>query len=238
MRVTYLLIATALVAYAPPAAADVLCKTRKGAMMVRASCKRRETQLDPGALGIARGPDGPEGPRGANGSAGPTGPQGAPGVGLVVKDANGAAVGAVVGMSGEEVEVARRMGNQSVRFDVRTTGFSPSGPQLRFPTTDCSGQGFAPFPANLDPPLPLALIQPSDKVGVHPSGTPVNVTVNSYAHAVDAVTDCTNAGGTILGSPPGWCCEATGPSMMTLSPATVDNFGALNLVPPFHIEGP
>ena len=35
-----------------PASADVLCRTKKGAVKARAACKPRETQLDMAALGL------------------------------------------------------------------------------------------------------------------------------------------------------------------------------------------
>ena len=48
---------------------DVLCKTRKGAVKARATCKPTETQLDPLALGLsgAQGPPGAQGPMGIQG---------------------------------------------------------------------------------------------------------------------------------------------------------------------------
>jgi len=43
---------TAIVGSAGSASADVLCKTRKGVVVVRAACKRKETRLDRDSLGI------------------------------------------------------------------------------------------------------------------------------------------------------------------------------------------
>ena len=70
-----------------PANADVLCKTKKGAVRERAACKPRETQLDLAALGLQgspgskgdKGDPGPQGTPGATGATGPQGPQGATG---------------------------------------------------------------------------------------------------------------------------------------------------------------
>src|SRR5262249_17568873 len=70
-----------------PANADVLCKTKKGAVRERAACKPLETQLDLAALGLQgspgskgdKGDPGPQGTPGATGATGPQGPQGATG---------------------------------------------------------------------------------------------------------------------------------------------------------------
>src|SRR5438552_10588128 len=60
------------------ARADMLCKNRKGVVLVRGACKGRENRLDPDALGL-KGPPGPAGlpgPAGSDGAHGTTGPQG------------------------------------------------------------------------------------------------------------------------------------------------------------------
>ena len=59
--------------------ADVLCKTRKSVVKVRAKCKPGETQLDMTALGL----QGPPGVKGDKGDPGVQGMQGPPGVGLL-----------------------------------------------------------------------------------------------------------------------------------------------------------
>ena len=67
-----------LVLLTAPASADVLCKSKKGAVKARAACKPTETQLDPLALGLggAQGPPGVQGATGSQGPAGPSGPTG------------------------------------------------------------------------------------------------------------------------------------------------------------------
>ena len=70
-----------LVAMAGSAGADVLCKKKSGVVVVRATCKAKETALDIadfGALG-PRGADGDTGAAGPQGPEGPPGPQGPPG---------------------------------------------------------------------------------------------------------------------------------------------------------------
>jgi hypothetical protein len=73
-----LITTAALALLASPALADVLCKTRKGAVKARAACKASEAQLDMAALSLQapQGPKGDKGDRGADGASGPQGPQG------------------------------------------------------------------------------------------------------------------------------------------------------------------
>ena len=47
--------------------ADVLCKSKKGMLASRATCKSKETQINPAALGLI----GPKGDKGDKGDAGP-----------------------------------------------------------------------------------------------------------------------------------------------------------------------
>ena len=58
---------------AAPARALVMCQKKSGAVFVKAACNKKETALDPAALGL-RGPAGPSGAAGAPGDAGPPGP--------------------------------------------------------------------------------------------------------------------------------------------------------------------
>ncbi len=67
------LVVVASVALAVTAArADVLCKRRNGAVVVRTACKKKETALDLAQFGVV-GPTGATGPQGASGPAGPPG---------------------------------------------------------------------------------------------------------------------------------------------------------------------
>src|SRR5437660_704821 len=86
----------AVVAVSTSMRADVLCKRRDATLKVRDTCKLTETQVDPVALGL-QGPPGAPGPQGVKGDPGLQGP---PGPGVVVRDANGAFVGQVVGFPG------------------------------------------------------------------------------------------------------------------------------------------
>lgn len=80
------LILTLVFAFATAADALVLCAPKKGVgvLKVRDACKKKETTVDPSAVGLVgpqgpEGPEGPEGPMGEAGEPGATGQQGASG---------------------------------------------------------------------------------------------------------------------------------------------------------------
>jgi hypothetical protein len=58
-----------MVLVASPAWAEVLCQSKRGALSVRTACKKKETLVDPAALGL-QGPPGPPGPAGTAGAYG------------------------------------------------------------------------------------------------------------------------------------------------------------------------
>jgi hypothetical protein len=68
-RFSALVFALLAVAAATGAQADVLCKNKKGVLASRATCKSKETQIDPAALGLI-GPKGDTGDKGDKGDAG------------------------------------------------------------------------------------------------------------------------------------------------------------------------
>jgi hypothetical protein len=76
-----LLIALVIGVFASPLHAEVLClpKKGKGSLQVFPQCKKKQTQVDPTALGLV-GPTGEPGVTGPTGSRGPTGPTGEFGV--------------------------------------------------------------------------------------------------------------------------------------------------------------
>src|SRR3989442_7624255 len=119
-----------LMALASPGSADVLCKARKGVVVVRSACKRKETRLDPDALGL-RGPQG----------------------GLTVHDANGALVGALL----EDGVVFRVIGGRPRALAVGKRGFRDSDGPLSWlaESQDCSGPALLPLPSPTTLPDPL-----------------------------------------------------------------------------------
>jgi len=128
--------------------ASELCKTRRGALLVRDACKVREQKLDAAALGGL----------GLRGPAGPPGPPGSPGGGLHVVDANGSDVGLVTSISnsyyGQYARLLRETalpGGSSpefIQFSVSTQGLATSEYACSsyygtyFKTPDCAGQKY------------------------------------------------------------------------------------------------
>jgi hypothetical protein len=129
--------------------ASALCKTKKGGLVIRDTCKKKDVQVDAsllGSLGL-QGPPGPEGP------AGPSGPSGPSGGGLTVVDKDGEEVGLVYSIGegyygGTYTNVLRELtapgANESEFFGF---GVSPTGIVTHedyygygtFATSDCTG---------------------------------------------------------------------------------------------------
>src|SRR6187549_3871718 len=119
LALSFVVAASLLGVATEPAAASVLCKSKKGGLLVRDACKKKEAPVLPGEiadLGLGGGGPGPTGPAGPVGPAGPQGLQGPAGLpgsgggGLTIVDAGGREVGIVTsiftsyyGSSGAEV---------------------------------------------------------------------------------------------------------------------------------------
>jgi hypothetical protein len=127
--------------------ASELCKTRRGGLLVRDTCKVREQKLDAAALDAL----------GLRGPAGPPGPPGSPGGGLHVVDANGSDVGVVTSLHtyyGQYANVLRESGlpgssgPEFIQFTVTAQGLRTSEYACNsyygtyFKTPDCSGQKY------------------------------------------------------------------------------------------------
>jgi len=189
------------------AAGSVLCKTRGGAVILRETCKRKEAQLDLAQLG----------------GVCPKGAPGLPGSGARVVDANGRAVGPVLGTN----TVMLTIGAQSVVARVDTAGFVQGG-QFSYTAADCSGQRYAIVFNSLTP------------VGVVLGSTlhyPELPTQSMHVLAYDDEQEagaCTSGGGTVLSS--GRCCRASDQGMRDVSPVRTFDLDALGLVAPFRMQ--
>ena len=142
--------ATALLSLlsAAPGPSSELCKTRRGGLLVRDTCKTREQKLDAAALDAL----------GLRGPAGPPGPPGSPGGGLHVVDANGSDVGLVTrltnGYYGQYAQLLREAGlpgasgPEFIQFSVTTHGVQTSEYACNsyygtfFKTPDCAGSKY------------------------------------------------------------------------------------------------
>src|SRR5438552_5329056 len=110
--------------------AAVLCTggSGSGTVRVRATCRPRETQLDPVALGL----------------------QGPPGPSSVVMDSNGRLVGVINATPTDDtVIVTRKLGSDHLLLTVTVSGFRDSvdpPTQRDFETADCSGPAYSGAP--------------------------------------------------------------------------------------------
>lgn len=104
------------------------------------------------------GPQGPQGAQGPQGDAGPQGPQGPPGLPFTVYEKNGAALGALLGISGSTVTYADTSQAHYI-WTVDLFTAEPLFPQatLFFSSTDCTGTPYVsgnPMPQLLFVPNP------------------------------------------------------------------------------------
>lgn len=136
MRLVCLIVATLAATVFTANAATVLCKARKGALAIRAQCKKNETVVDAAVadqLGF----------RGAPGPAG---------VGAKVVDSTGKDVGIYLASPYNGDAFLRQVGDDWLLFQLTGAGFQTSSyhldQNLRFPTPDCTGTAYREVTAN------------------------------------------------------------------------------------------
>jgi hypothetical protein len=137
----------------------VLCKSRKGGLVVRDECKPSQVALDEaelGALGL-RGPKGDAGPPGLRGPQGGPGGRGEPGpmgTGLAVVDAKGDEVGLVTRLNvyygtsvAREISLPGGPGPEWFFFVIDATGFRKVRRpiQLLYAAPTCTGPEYSFF---------------------------------------------------------------------------------------------
>lgn len=189
------------------AVASVLCKTRGGAVILRQTCKKKETQLDLAQLG----------------GVCPKGDPGPPGSGVRIVDANGRSVGPLV--AGGTIMLS--VGTQGVVVRVDTAGFVEDG-ELSYPSNDCTGQGYLSA---------FNTLTPFGAVVGSTLYYPVLPTQSVHILSFDFQTtpsNCTGSGETVL--PNGRCCRASDQGENDMSPAMTLDLGTLGLVPPFRAQ--
>jgi hypothetical protein len=200
----------------PPVEGSVLCRSHRGGLLVRDTCKPREETLDPARLDQL----------GLRGPAGPVGPVGPPGGGLKVLDAAGAEVGLVTSLQtyyGQYASVVREAtlpggsGPEFIAFSVTAQGLATSEYACTsyygtyFPNADCTGDPFQTCEYGSCSSVAGAFLYTSlsirlDGVGCFARGGPEFRRGDFYhqaqvnAPSIDAVTAaCVGRGGTLLG---------------------------------------
>ena len=219
----------ACVATSAAASAAVLCRTATGLVAVRDACKRGETQINPGALGL--------------------------GSTLLVRDVNDSLVGPVVDLRWPDplwgqggpvalgaLTVLRKVGEIVLALGVDGAGFRKpayidSG-FLNFESADCSGplllsDRYAP---QTDAPLwVLPVVHGSIAYYISARSFVSERVVNSFVVFTDEFNCGAEWGGHFV--PPDRCCIQKSTTLRVAAAATLD-LTTLGLVPPFHVEGP
>jgi hypothetical protein len=198
-----------------PVDAAELCKTRRGALLVRDTCKTRETTLDVPTLEAL----------GLRGPAGPIGPAGPSGGGLRVVDANGSDVGMVTSLRtyyGQYAQVLREQmlpgGTvpEFIGFSVTPQGVRSSyygcagyyGTYYRAP--DCSGDALKQCEygncSSVDGAFFVPVSVGTDQIGCFTRGATefergdFYVQANVGASSIQAVvSQCADREGTLIG---------------------------------------
>jgi hypothetical protein len=171
----------------------VVCKRKSGALVLREACKKKETAVDPAAIGTV-------------------GPAGAAAPSLRVVDANGRQVGDFTD-TGSAVTFA--VGELSVAVGVGRDGFTQ---QLSFlhKSADCSGDRYISL---FDPKDLARFAGVQGTTAYYVSGPAQELTFGSNEYLRSAA-DCAADGGTVPEN--GLCCVTTTATLNAAVPTTLD----------------
>ena len=219
-----------------PAAALLICKNPKGALFLRDSCKKKETQLSAADIG----------------AKGDRGDDGAPGPGIRVVDAAGNAVGFLGGTSAVNSTVLRQIQNDWFSFQIDSSGFLQANAQMFFyDGPNCTGTPYYPPPPDF-PVLPVdasanflnvigskGYFRKVDDATQTLSAYRISTTTGSTAN--DAMSTCTSAPGVVMGTAHACnnlsefcvnCCRLWGPTLVSQFHEV--DLASFALTPPFH----
>lgn len=258
-RAAPLLVAIALLT--GTAHAVVLCARQRpdgtfsAAVKIREACRATEQQLDPAALGL----QGPPGPAGTPGEPGPTGPAG-PAAAVTVRDGAGTIVGTWKSTAARNGHAVLTLSGNAVAIPVLPYGFYDDQVVKAYhESSDCTGPPLLrdlliaeDSPAAAHPDF-LAVYEGFNLSGIahYPLSLRFSSTLASYEFAGCAVCapfgcscaplttpgGCTGAGGSFI--PPERCCfPYSGPPTEVVGQVGTFDLSTLELVPPFHLEGP
>jgi hypothetical protein len=207
--VVRLVLVVGLLAVPAAPAESLLCKKRNGALVVRDSCKRKETILDPAAVG--------GGPKGDAGAAGITQPR------VRVVDANGTRLPGVLNGSGHFIY---DLGSQPLRLPLLAGGLQQRG-SFYFAGASCTGASFVSGGGS-------EFFETASVVGTtaYYAGDPIqDRTMQSQRYTTSALS-CANAGGT-YDATAGFCCVNGAATVRSGPAAALDLSG---FMPPFRAE--
>ena len=152
----------------------------------------------------------------------------------MVRDANGAFVGALVSLTDDSSGagwVIRRIGEHPARFHVGSRGFSVGWVPVFFESGDCTGQPLLVPSGGLFPDAAAV----SSQLIYYSVESPAPHTSASLLRLGETTQSCTAGfGGTAV--PPDGCCIAFAGGESTLSTAQTLDLSTLELFPPFRLD--
>ncbi len=206
---------------ASAAGGATLCEKKKGQILVRDACRKRERPVDTSALGAA-------GPRGRAGDPGPVGdPAQFP---LRLVDSNDVEVGKVIQFFPEAalVEGSAASVPTPLTLFVSPTGFPSDSHQLSYESTDCSGlaymdEGFTP-----EGFAPAAVVW--GLAAYYATGSRRDLTYGSLEYGLDPNHCPVGTTATARGT----CCGTSSGTGINQVPTARVPLSAFGLVPPFR----
>ncbi|HXJ36068.1 MAG TPA: hypothetical protein VMS22_18710 [Candidatus Eisenbacteria bacterium] len=220
---TRLLIAAVVVAaLSSSASGAALCEKKKGQLLVRDACRKREHPVDTSAFGAA-------GPRGTMGDPGPAGDPGQFPLRLV--DSNGVEVGKIVNFYSVAalVEVTAASLPTPLMLQVYPSGFGSSLDQLAYESADCSGVAY--IESFYLPPMGLAPLAPVwGLAAYYATGSARSITTGSYEYTLEGSSCPVGLSPTGRGT----CCGTSSGTVSGQVPTARVPLSVFGLVPPFH----
>ncbi|HXJ36776.1 MAG TPA: hypothetical protein VMS22_22295 [Candidatus Eisenbacteria bacterium] len=216
-----------LLAGGAPADARMLCRKPSGKVFARDACRKKETQIDPGQLGVG----GPQGMAGVPGAIGPAGR-----LPIRVTDANGREVGPLADIFGGALLAFTPTGETApVLVEIDPSGVADSArfrgdafdTQISYESTDCTGEPFLFFDS-----FRGTFFAPTLVIGStvsYPVGATRDITVRSIEHPRTA-----GLCGALTPTERGTCCEGGLPqAIQTRIPARRFAIADIPFTPPF-----
>lgn len=206
--------------------AEVLCRSKRGQLVARETCRKKEQPVD----GSAFGTPGPQGPSGAPGSPGE--PAAFP---LRLVDANDVELGRILTFypSGALVVVEHPSVPTPLTFNVSRSGFLLANNSVYYPSNDCSGVPYM-LPGNPSTDQTLTVAPLADVYGTaayYPTGPVQQVSYASQEYLPSGGAPC---GGGDTPTAHGSCCRAMAGTRFGVVAATRILLSTFGFEPPFR----